>query len=357
MSHSDDLGAIKIALQGRIFDLLRSLGIPDKPRGGAVYPRNPRRPDKKPGSFVIWTSPARAGNWKDFASGEKGDVFCLIQYLHGSSLKEAIRYARGYTGIGEDLDPEERRRIAREAAAMRAEADAKAEAEARRKRIRAAQIWNQATPQIFGTLVESYARSRGIDLRALRLEPGAHRFLPSWDYWLGKEQGMSAPKFPVMLTAMRDEDGTGRALHFTYLAPDGSGKAPVAKPKVIWPESISLVMRISQGITGMSAELAPPKSEVVAFAEGVEDAWTIAQADPDLRVWAAGSLSGLTTAYLPFSAEAVLVAADNDWGKPQATKQLAYAVKRFAASRPTEVMRSSVGKDFNDQLQSERQNG
>lgn len=356
MTHNDEIGAIKIALRARLPDLLAQLGITDRPRRGMVTPRNPRRADAKGGSFVIWTKPERAGNWKDFATGDKGDVFGLIQYLRGCDKKEAFRFARDFTGIGEGLSEPERRRLAREAAALRAEAEAKAEAEARKRRQRAARIWLEASPEILGTPVETYANSRGIDLRKLRLEQGAHRFHPNFEYWRGKEKGQRGPTFPTLLTALRDENGAGRVLHFTFLAPDGKGKAPVERAKMIWPETsgMSLSMRIAVGESGLPAELAPPKSEVLAYAEGVEDVWTIAQADPELRAWAAGSLSGLLCAPIPLSAAAILVAADNDWGKPQVQQQLDRAVQRFAAARPTEIMRAAKGKDFNDQLMAEK---
>lgn len=355
MTAHDDLGAVKMALRARIWDLLTDLGLSVKRRSGSsISLRNPRRADTKGGSFVIWTSPDKAGNWKDFATGDKGDVFGLIQYLRGVDLKEAIRYARSFTGIGEGLSDDERRRLVREAAALRAQADAEAEKKAKRDRNRAAQMWLKASPEIFGTPVETYALARGIDLRSFKLDPGAHRFAPSCQYWMGREEGKPTPCFPAILTAMRDGFGIGRALHFTFLTPDGRGKAPVEKPKLIWPSSFGTALRISAGASGLSAEDAPPRSDVLAFTEGVEDAWTLAQADPELRVWAAASLNGLLNAPIPASAAAIIVSADNDWGNPGAAKQLNEAVKRLSSSRPVEVIRSTKGKDFNDQLRMER---
>ncbi len=354
MTAYDDLAAVKMALRARIWELLTDLGLSVKRRGSTVYPRNPQRKDAKEGSFVIWTNPDRAGNWKDFATNDKGDVFGLIQYLRGCDKKEAFRYARSFTGIGEGLSDEERRRLVREAAALRAQADAEAEAKAKQHRRRAAKIWLDAQPEIFGTLGETYARARGIDLRSFKLDPGAHRFAPSCQYWLGREKGRPTPSFPAILTAMRDDFGVGRALHFIFLTPDGRDKAPVEKPKMIWPSSFGTALRISAGASGLSAEDAPDASEVLTFTEGVEDAWTLAQADPELRVWAAGSLSGLLSAPIPASAAAILVSADNDWGKPGAARQLKDALERLERFRPVEVIRSKKGKDFNDQLRIER---
>lgn len=43
--------------------------------GGVVMPLNPRRNDRKPGSFVIWTEGDGAGAFRDYAiEGVQGDV-------------------------------------------------------------------------------------------------------------------------------------------------------------------------------------------------------------------------------------------------------------------------------------------
>ena len=53
---------------------------------------NPRRNDKRPGSFKIRMSGARAGSWADFATGDKGgDLVSLVAYLENCSQVEAAR--------------------------------------------------------------------------------------------------------------------------------------------------------------------------------------------------------------------------------------------------------------------------
>ncbi|WP_083850427.1 DUF7146 domain-containing protein [Rhodovulum sp. PH10] len=79
---------------------------------------------------------------------------------------------------------------------------------------------------IRGTLVESYLRARGIgDLRclpALRFHPRCfHRTI---------ENG-PCETWPALLAAVTDRDGTITGLHRTWLARDGTDKAPLATPR------------------------------------------------------------------------------------------------------------------------------
>ncbi len=67
--------------------------LPDGRREGAEWvARNPRRTDRKPGSFKI---NLQTGKWGDFATGDKGgDLVSLSAYVAGVSQREAaIRLA------------------------------------------------------------------------------------------------------------------------------------------------------------------------------------------------------------------------------------------------------------------------
>ncbi len=67
--------------------------LPDGRQEGAEWvARNPRRTDRKPGSFKI---NLQTGKWGDFATGDKGgDLVSLSAYVAGVSQREAaIRLA------------------------------------------------------------------------------------------------------------------------------------------------------------------------------------------------------------------------------------------------------------------------
>ena len=59
--------------------------------------RNPRRADRKPGSFKV---NVRSGRWADFASGDRGgDVISLVAYLTGMRQVQAARKLANMLGV------------------------------------------------------------------------------------------------------------------------------------------------------------------------------------------------------------------------------------------------------------------
>ena len=68
--------------------------------GGEYVALNPRRADKRTGSFKVRFLGPRAGAWSDFATGDKGgDVVSLIAYLDGVSQVEAARRLARLLGL------------------------------------------------------------------------------------------------------------------------------------------------------------------------------------------------------------------------------------------------------------------
>jgi len=65
---------------------------------GAEYVvRNPKRADRRPGSFKVNT---RSGAWADFATGDRGgDPVSLAAYLFGLGQAEAARRLARMLGI------------------------------------------------------------------------------------------------------------------------------------------------------------------------------------------------------------------------------------------------------------------
>jgi len=72
--------------------------LPDGARNGVEYvARNPRRSDRRPGSFSV---NMRTGRWGDFATGDKGgDPISLAAYLHGMRQIEAARALADMLGV------------------------------------------------------------------------------------------------------------------------------------------------------------------------------------------------------------------------------------------------------------------
>ena len=75
--------------------------LPGGRREGPEYVvRNPRRADRRPGSFKV---NLRSGAWADFATGDKGgDVVSLAAYLHGVGQADAARSLAKMLGVRND---------------------------------------------------------------------------------------------------------------------------------------------------------------------------------------------------------------------------------------------------------------
>ena len=72
--------------------------LPDGRLAGREYEaRNPRRADRRPGSFRINVI---SGKWADFATGDGGgDVVSLAAYLSGTGQAEAARALADMLGV------------------------------------------------------------------------------------------------------------------------------------------------------------------------------------------------------------------------------------------------------------------
>ena len=193
--------------------------------------------------------------------------------------------------------------------------DAKARTEA------ALTIW-QASQAGEGTPVATYLRSRGLDLPAspaLRFHAGLKH--PSGGVW------------PAMV-ALVTLGGTGLpiAVHRTFLARDGGGKAPVNP--AIGPCRGGVVCLGAPGDTLM-------------VGEGIETCLAAMQATGN-AAWAALSTSGLRSLDLPCNVRDVIVLADGDEPGESAARACGQRWKRDG--RRVRIARPPQGMDFNDLL-------
>lgn len=349
-------------LEGIVEELYRASR---KHMRGAIYNvRNPYRPKAKEEQFAIWLRGARRGAWKDFVSGDHGDAIDLVAFgltgiVSADSRMTALAWIEDRYGL-KSMDPQTRARAAAEAKSRKLAAEASDKTRREKAIARARKSFFACRAEIIGTPVETYLKAeRGIPLSAVPNLGRSIRYRPDCEYWMSE----SRPRLPAIVTAM--VDGTGRigANHHTFLTPDGRAKAGSAegvlpgKAKLMFPETAGLVMRIADGPSGLSAEDAA-KAGVkgpVGITEGLEDALVAALTTPALRVWAAGSLSGLMTVPDHAAASSWIVFKDNDWGKPQAKRLFNRAVARLKSfGKPVEVIAvpADWGKDLNDAIRS-----
>ena len=92
-----DFSAINSAALSALPSLLRRWLPEGSASGGEYTARNPRRTDRRPGSFKI---NMHTGRWADFATGDKGgDVISLAAYLADISQGEAAHRLADMLGI------------------------------------------------------------------------------------------------------------------------------------------------------------------------------------------------------------------------------------------------------------------
>jgi hypothetical protein len=183
-------------------------------------------------------------------------------------------------------------------------------------------IWQSAKPA-GGTLVETYLASRGIDLPP----PDALRFHGG----LKHPSGDICPAMVALVT--NGTDGTQLAIHRTFLARDGLGKAPVEPTKMMLGPC-----------RGGAVRLGPIRDRLM-IAEGIETALSAMQATGQ-GAWAALSTSGLRTLELPASVRDVIVLADGDDPGEAAAQACSWRWKR--EGRRVRIARPPQGMDFND---------
>jgi phage/plasmid primase-like uncharacterized protein len=186
-------------------------------------------------------------------------------------------------------------------------------------------IWRHSQSAI-GTLVQPYLISRGIAIAP----PSSIRFVALRRH---VEFGWS---FPVLLAGLQDRDGRFSGVSITWLANDGSGKAP-ADP-----------VRKTYGVLRGASVRLGPASEILAICEGLETGLSIAQVCPELPVWCALSASNLPRVELPAIVREVIIAADAD----EAGEAAAQAAARRFLREGREIVRiARTGQqrtDFND---------
>lgn len=360
MSVKVDAREIRCLLQDRLDELLAQI-LPGGQRKGATYVvRNPTRNDARAGSFIVWLSGAARGGFRDYATGESGDVIDLCAYAsgRGDDRKFAFDFAHDFLGLRK-MRPNDLKaaRVKAGEAARRAEAEASARSRA--KRVRAQEIWMQCRQAIEDSVAETYLASREIPLALVEHREFDLRFHPRLEYWHGAQWDADrkvtpGPNLPAMVAAIRNLAGDVTAIHCTFLRADGSAKADVEKPKLMLGEVRGSVIRIARGEGNLTCEEAAlcGARQTLVVTEGVEDALSVALALPQMRVWAATSLGNLGNAPVHHACvRDVVVAADNDWDKPQAAEALDRAIEALAVHGvPVAVMRAHEGKDFNDLL-------
>ena len=133
----------------------------------------------------------------------------------------------------------------------------------------------------------------------------------------------------------RGATGSPIAIHRTFLARDGGGKAPVDPAKMMLGPCRGGAVRLGE------------PGDVLMVGEGIETCLAAMQATGN-AAWAALSTSGLRSLDLPRDVRDVIVLADGDEPGEAAAQDCARRWKR--EGRRVRIARPPQGMDFNDLL-------
>ena len=197
-------------------------------------------------------------------------------------------------------------------------------AEAAKRAAQASAVWAEAKP-IRDTLAEAYLRGRGITCE-----------LPATLRFHGACWHVSGRRLPAMVAQVVGCDLP--AVHRTYLAPDGTGKAKVDPPKAMLGAVAGGAVRLTEG------------QGPLVVAEGVETGLSLACGllTGPATIWAALSTSGLRGLRLPDQPGALIVASDGD--APGQAAAFALAERAAALGWKVSTLPAPEGHDWNDVL-------
>lgn len=272
--------------------------------------------------FVRLTGPesgkGAAGKWSDMATGEYGDLLDVIREALGLvDFKDVAEEARRFLALPHP-----------EPAKTRAPTDSTSGAapgspEASRR------LFAMAQP-IHGTLAEIYLRGRAITslegTAALRYHPRC--------YYRPNEHAPTEIR-PAMVAAVTDLAGHQTGVHRTWLAPDGSGKAPVETPRRAMGDLFGHAVRFGNA------------GEVLAAGEGIETVLSPRQVLPRMPMLAALSAAHLAAILFPPALRRLYVLRDRDPAGEGARDRL---VARAASLRIEAMSLTPLRGDFNDDL-------
>jgi hypothetical protein len=222
--------------------------------------------------------PGAAGKWSDEATGEHGDLLDLIRINRGLDYFPALRDEV----LSFLSEPAHLTNPVREAVKPNSRAAAR-------------RLFAMAKP-VSSTLAETYlTETRGLVFRSF---PLSLRFHPGCFYRPDAQSILQ--NWPALLAAVTDEHGDITGLLRTYLARDGSGKAPLAYPRLAMADLNGHAVRFGTA------------DDALIVGEGLETMLSVKLALPGIPAAAALTANHLRAFALPPRVRRLYIAADND---------------------------------------------
>ena len=343
-----DIKAIVGMLSERIGDLCAEL-LPAGKRDGAEW-RCGSIAGEPGQSLGVHLHGTKAGAWCDFASGDprhRGDALDLVAQVRSAATRWRRCAVASWLGL---------ERARRPAASARCRPSAGGTRSARSATPRA--MRQKAMPLFAGQQLHAGPRPGNTWPRGGCPSPQfpasrrGLRFVP--ECWAPNRHQPAPPWSPIT------RNGQPRATHRTL--PDAGPrvwrKARLAAPKKVLGQFKGGFIPLWRGASARPIAEAEA-GEVVAIAEGIEDALTVALHSPEWRALAAVSLSNMAAVQLPAACEDVVLIFDRDGENRQAREARERAVRALLEQgRSVRDARPPEGfKDFNDWHQREGAQG
>lgn len=194
-------------------------------------------------------------------------------------------------------------------------------------------IWN-GTQDAEGSPVEAYLWTRGLvcdGIVDIRFHAAAPRAKEAVD-------DKPIPTHPAMVALVRDAGGGPRALHMTFITPDGR-KAFGDRSRLMFGS-----------VRGHAVQLGRPSDGVLAVGEGIETCGAYSTLK-GLPCWSCLSTAGMQNFVLPRWVRRLVIAADGDRGGMLAAATLA---ERAIKVCDVQIDPAPEGKDWADVLGAQR---
>jgi hypothetical protein len=256
-----------------------------------------------------------AGKWTDAATGEHGDLLDVIRESRSLlDFKDVADEARTFLSLPHaEPGPQSRRPTRAPAGSPEA----------------ARRLFAGSRP-IPDTLVEAYLRRRGITAlhgtESLRFHPRCY-YRP--------DEHAPTESWPAMIASVTDLGGGITGAHRTWLAPDGSGKAPIDTPRRAMGDLLGHAVRF--GVA----------HDVMAAGEGIETILSLRMATPRLPMLAALSAAHLAAILFPPTLRRLYIVRDDD---PAGDGTMMTLIERANAVGIEAIVLSPMLGDFNEDL-------
>ncbi|HEX8419365.1 MAG TPA: toprim domain-containing protein [Sphingomonas sp.] len=268
---------------------------------------------------LVDTHKGPAGKWTDAATGEHGDLLDVIRESLGLvDFADIAEEARSFLS----LPHPEPAPVPRYRPALASAPSGSREA--------ARRLFAMSQP-IAGTIAEAYLRERGITALhgtdALRFHPRC--------YYRPEDDGPTET-WPALIARVSDLDGNLTGAHRTWLALDGSGKAPIDTQRKAMGDLLGHGVRFGIG------------ADIQAAGEGIETMLSLRVALPMMAMAAALSAAHLAALIFPDTLRRLYIVRDDDPAGDAARDAL---VERAQAVGIEAIVLSPTLGDFNEDLQ------